>query len=323
MKQKTLRLVLGIEAIICIAMAFMRYALAESATSIMAFPFAQIAALLRQLSLSGSVGNIISIILYIALSCIPLLVLLILRRRQHCIHPEDWLLVVLSAIHFVIMYYMINPGLVVLGSFGMSTVSPYSGALFGNIFYSVLVGYVVLRVLRSIYTADTGKTQKYLKCLLGIMNILFVYNVFGAHFAVLLASFEGLPDLVAFGQNPAINYVLIIFTYVLRALPYVLDIAVIFAAMALLDELDADRYSQQAVQSADRLALLCKRVLIIIVLLNVAYSIFILCFMKSLLSIYSTVQIPILSIALVLAALLLAQYIRENKKLKDDNDMFI
>ena len=46
-------------------------------------------------------------------------------------------------------------------------------------------------------------------------------------------------------------------------------------------------------------------------------------FMKTLLVVNGSVQIPILSMAFVLAALLLAQYIKENKQLKDDNDMFI
>jgi hypothetical protein len=36
-----------------------------------------------------------------------------------------------------------------------------------------------------------------------------------------------------------------------------------------------------------------------------------------------TVQIPVLTIAFVLAVLLLSRFIAENKRLKDDNDMFI
>lgn len=324
MKQKTLRTILVLEALFCIVMAFMRSALAENATSIMAFPFGQIATLLRSLSLSGSVGNIAAIILYVALSLIPLLVLLILRRRQHGIHPEDWLLLVLSVLHFVIMYYMINPGLLTMGRFSTSHASAYSGALLANIFYSVLIGYVVLRVLRSFSTADTGKAQKYLKWLLGIGNMLFVYSIFGAYFMTLLSSFDAIRSIgVGFEQNAGINYLFMVLTYVANVLPYAFDIAVVFAAMTLLDELDTDRYSELSVQAADRLAQLCKLSLIVIALSNVAYSLFLLCFMQSLTSIYSSVQIPILSIALVLAALLLAQYIRENKKLKDDNDMFI
>ena len=35
------------------------------------------------------------------------------------------------------------------------------------------------------------------------------------------------------------------------------------------------------------------------------------------------VQFPLLSMAFVLGALLLAQFIRENKQLKDDNDLFV
>jgi hypothetical protein len=37
----------------------------------------------------------------------------------------------------------------------------------------------------------------------------------------------------------------------------------------------------------------------------------------------SSLQIPVLSIAFVLATLLMARFIGENKQLKDDYDMFI
>ncbi len=322
MKHKTLCLILGLEAIICIVLAFLGSALPFAYTSIMAFPFEQLGQLLRHLSLSGGIDNVISIILYIALGLIPLLVLLLLYRRKR-LHAEDSLLAVLSAQHFIILYLMINPGLLPthLGAYsGMG----FGSALLGNIYYSVLVGYVVLRMLRSFSAADTGRTQKYLSRLLCAVNILFVYLAFGAHFNGLLSSFEALRagNTGSLRELGATGFFLVL-QYVVNALPYILDVIVLLGAMTLLLELGNDRYSEQSVQAAERLARLCRRTLVIIVLSNVAFNLLQLAFVKSLAVVNSSVQIPILSITLVLAALLLAQYIRENKRLKDDNDMFI
>lgn len=56
---------------------------------------------------------------------------------------------------------------------------------------------------------------------------------------------------------------------------------------------------------------------------NVGFNLLQLLIADRLRVINGTVQIPLLSIVLVMAALLAAQFVKDGKELKDDNDMFI
>jgi hypothetical protein len=322
MKRKVFIVFLVCEAVLCMLLYFVRETLPRVFTTLMAFPFEQIALGLRTLSLSGDTGNIIAIVLYSALCLIPVAVLLLSGRKRN-LHPEDILLVILSAVLFAVVYLMINPGMI----------SPYLGstdrhrvgkAILGSMVYSVLLGYVILRVLRFFSDADIGRLQKYLSALLSVLNVLFIYLAFGACLGSLMDSLDGLrAGNTGNEQHLGMSYIFLVLQYMVNALPYILNVLVVFASLNLLKELSTDRYCEAAVTAARKLSHLCKTVLAITVVSNISYNLLQLVFIKRLLMVNSSVQIPLLSIAFVLAALLLAQYIKENKQLKDDNDMFI
>ena len=84
-----------------------------------------------------------------------------------------------------------------------------------------------------------------------------------------------------------------------------------------------NRHSDQVVAAAEKLSKLAAGSLILITALNGAFNLVQLIFAKSIRSINSVVPIPLFSIAFVLAAVILSQYIKENKQLQEDNDMFI
>lgn len=318
MKKKAFIFFLACEAVLCILLSFFQEILPGVFTSVMAFPFEQIALGLRILSLSGSAGNAAAIVLYVAVCLIPAALLLVLRRKRGLV-PEDALLVLLSGVLFAVIYLMINPGMIPY------PVGPDAGRGFlGAIAWSVIAGYVLLRVLRLFFAADVPRLQKYMAALLHGLNILFVYLAFGSAFGELLNSFETLrAGNVGNEHTLGGSYVFLVLQYLVDALPYVLDILAVFSGIRLLTELRADRYSQASVDAAHRLSRICGLALTIIVISNMGFNLLQLVFMKSLRVLSSTVQIPVLSVAFLLATLLLAQYIRENKQLKDDNDMFI
>ncbi len=322
MKRKTFYIILVCEAALCILLYLAREALPQVFTTLIAFPFEQIGILLRILSLSGFLGNAISIVLYLAICLIPAFVLLLLRKRR-TLYAEDTLLAILSAVLFVVIYLMINSGLLDTRIAGSEALS-IGKALLGGIAYSILIGYILLRILRQIYAADTYRLQKYLVVLLYIVNILLVYVAFGAQFGILLDSFDSLrAGNIGNEQNLGISYIFLVLEYLINMLPYLLVILVVFHGQELLGELSIDRYSEPSVTAAEKLSRICGLALIITVISNISFNLLQLVFFKKLLVVNGSVQIPLLSITFVLAAFLLAQYIRENKQLKDDNDMFI
>ena len=335
--------VLAAEAVVCVVLYMTQMSFAGVFPTVMAFPFEQIGFGLRALSLSGGPGNVAAIAVYVAFCLLPAAVLLALRkRRKFC--GEDWLLALLCAVLFAVMYLMVNPGLIGVplggaagsagwaGATGMSGAAGIAGtagtaigkAMLGGLVYSILCGYFVLRLLRLFFFSTNVKLAGYMAVFLCLLNVLFVYLVFGACFGALLDSVRSLQAGNIGNENLlGASYVFLGLQFVVDALPYVLDVVIAFAAIRLLDELRADRYSAGAVAAVGRVSQLCAAALTTIVLSNIGFNLLQFLFSKSVMFINVSVDIPVLSIAFVLAALLLTRFVTDNKRLKDDNDMFI
>lgn len=329
MKRKVIHTLLGLEAALCLLVILARaillrgYAIGEmlprTFSTLMAFPFQQLGLGLRTLSLAGKNGNLLAIIIYTAFCLVPAVVLFLMRRRRR-LYPEGALLAALSIVLFIVLYFAINPGLMPPSVAIMAS----STALLGSVAYSVLSAYIVLRVLRSFFAARTSqKLQEYLSILLYILNALFVFMVFGAYFSNLVDSFAALRAANTDGLGLGASYLFLFLQYVVNALPYALNILVVFAVLDLLQAQTADSYSAGAVMAAEKLSRLCGLTLVAGVVSNLAFNLLQLLFLKTLRVVNSVVQVPLFSIIFVLATLLLAQYIKESKQIKEDNSMFI
>lgn len=322
MKRKTMLVILAFEAIACVLLYFGRGALPGVFTAAMSFPFEQIGLGLRFLSLSGGWVNGLAVALYCALCLLPLVVLLLIKKRRK-LRAEDGMLAVLSVCLFATLYLMINPGL--MGKFLGSAAGQGTGkAILGSVVYSVLVGYAVMRGLRLFREAETARLQKYLALLLFALSMVFVYMAFGGCFGNMMdAIWELRAANVGNEHALGLSYGFLVLQCLANALPYGLDVMVALWAIALLGELSANRYSDASVAAAGWLSRLCAAALIIIVMVNVGFNLLQLLFLRGLMVIHTSVEIPLLSMIFVLVTLLLAQYVKENKRLKDDNDMFI
>ncbi|MDR3270202.1 MAG: hypothetical protein LBT32_01620 [Peptococcaceae bacterium] len=322
MKRNVLMGLLGIEALLCVVLSILQASLTSVFSSVLAFPFEQIAGGLRWLSLSGGVGNAVAVLLYIAVSLLPVAALLVLWYKRER-RAENGLLALLSAVLFAVMYLMINPGLIDTpagGTMGQSV----GKAILGGMIYSVLCGYLVLRVLRLFVVGEADQLVRYLSVMLSLLNVFFVYAVFGAGLDSLLQALASLRiGNVGHEQLLGASYLFLILRFMADALPNVLDVWVVFAALRLLREMRSDRYSAGTVGAAERMSRLCVAALTVTVLSNIGFNLLQLLFVKSLMVVNSSVQIPLFSITFVLAALLLTRFAAENKRLKDDNDRFI
>lgn len=322
MKHKSFYIILACEAIVCAALSLAGKFLPKAFSAVMAFPFEQIGALLRKLSLSGSLGNLVSVVIYSAICLVPVVILLLLRKKRR-LYFEDALLAVLSAVLFAVIYYMINPGL--LGGYLGSTLGYSAGkALLGLIVYSVIVCYILIRVMRLFFSADAGRLQKYLMILLYAINIFIIFLVFGAQFSDLLDSFARLRQSNSGNEHTlGISYVFLVLGYFANAISSIMIIPVVISGQNLLFELSADRYSENTVISAEKLSRTCRTAIVLSILSNLGNNLLQLAFIRKLSVTNSTIKVPVFSIVFLLAALLFAQYIRESRQLKEDNDMII
>ena len=176
MKKINLNILLLMEAVLCLLFVGLRLASPDFFSSVMAFPFEQIGTGLRALSLSGAVGNAFAIFLYVLFSAIPLF-FWVRRSRNHTRTPEDHLLLLMSILLFLIIYWMVNPAFI---PHNASAPTGTSGnnmdkALLGICFYSCLAAYLILRFLRLAFAADRATCHRYL---IGLLHGLVFYFVF-------------------------------------------------------------------------------------------------------------------------------------------------
>lgn len=321
MKNKVWYAVLGAEAVLFTVLYIFQVSFSGAFSELMAFPFQQLGMGLRALSLSGAAGNIFAIMIYASISLAPLTVLL-RRGLKKRLFGGDALLVLLSALLFAVLYLMVNPGDIKTfgGAAGITAVK----VVLGGTVYSVICGYIVLRVLRLFFKSGTEALQKYLGVMMFVLNILFIYAIFGACLGGLLDSVKALQ---AGNQGNELllgtSYVFLALQYVVNVIPYIMDIVVVFFAGRLLSELQTDRYSEASVASADRLSRICKISLVVTILSQIFFNSLQLLFSARLMVMNSQIQLPVLSVLFVLAVLLLSRYLAESKRLKDENDMFV
>lgn len=326
MRQRKLILALCAEAVACLAAAVLLGLRPEEGgwlAGLMAFPYAQLGQGLRWLSLSGGAGNALAIALYVLISLLPLGGLALLWRRGQKRRPGDALLAVLSALLFWVLYLMVNPDL--LGSWLNPAAQGVVGqALLGGACDSVLAAWLVLRALGRFREADRSGLQRCLGWLLALVAVCFVAVAFAGGASGLMDSLSGLRAGNRGNEHLlGLSYGFLVLGWVVDSLPYVLDVLVVLLARQLLEELERDRYSQAAVAAAERLSRGCVWALGISLVSNLALQLAQLLWARWLFTLDTQVQFPLLSMAFVLGALLLAQFIRENKQLKDDNDLFV
>lgn len=324
MKRRLLYILLALEAALFIAFSLAKISPGGAFSAAMAFPFEQIGMGLRLLSLTGKLGNSLALSLYAVFCFLPLLFLLMARSKRK-LHIEDALLALLSAALFVSLYLMINPAYIgnMFGGIGETGLT-IGKAVLGGTLWSILFGYLILRVLRLSFESGTEKLQGYVSAGLFILIFLFVWAVFGVCFGEMLNSFSTLQAGNTGNESGlGTTYVFLVLRFIVDALPYVLDAITVFLALDLLAAMRADRYSEQTEALALRLSRWCIKALAAVVASAVSLNLLQLIFARSLRIIDSELSIPVVSVLFVLAVLLFARLVSENRRLKGDNDLFI
>lgn len=322
MKNKTFILILFMEAMVCliVALAFPSHN-GSSYLAIAQFPFAQLGLLLRALSLSGVLGNVIAFVLYAALCALPLL-FIALHAKKQTLKVEDWLLVIMSGFAFYMMYMMINPGY--LAQIRCYINEDMGKAVLGSAFYSLLIGYLVVKLLRKSSHSGTDTLLKILRLLFAITAVILVFSISYIGIAEVKTK---LAAIQSGNTNPSVmlgftNF-FVILRYMLTQLPVFMELVIFILAMRLCDHLREDRYGENAVNEATKLASFCKKTVAIILLCTITLNLAQILFAGLLVSVDFLTTLPLDSIIVALVALLLTRFFTASRELAKDNQMFI
>lgn len=272
-----------------------------------AFPMAQMGSLLRQLSMSGAVGNFVAWILYFAVGLLPLL-WLGWRGYRKCTQPEDCLLVLLSGVLFGVLYAMINPGTLV-GLLG-NTAGVGGKALVSMSVWSVLCCYLVLRLRRAALEEEGDLLRRWLPRLVKVLMAVFVLDIMALELPVCLQT------LSSYNLFPLV-------TCIAACLPNALGLYTAQGALELLDSMEEGRYSDAAVAAAQKLTQRCAQALAVTAITELCYNLLQILCASALTAVDVTVNLPLGSLLFFLAVMLLARMIGHSRELQQDNDLFI
>ena len=322
MKRKGLYILLGTEVVLLCMLYLMADLTPAFISDVMAVPFEQIGLGLRWLSLCAGAANGLAMALWAGISLLPLVPVLKSWQEKEK-RAEHVTLIVLSAMLFAVLYYMINPGLL-YGLLPEQVLSAVSGgaeevmsvmkATLGAAVWSVIVCYVVFRLLRLFNSGEKEQLLRYMHKLLFALCILFVG-------AMVVSAMEVIVGLKT--AQSASDGVMIVVRAVVSALPYAMDILVILSAQNLLEEVLTDNISERVTIAAHRLSRICCVTLAAVTASGAGLNILQLTLSQIIYDINIHVEIPFMSLAFVLTALLFARLIEENRKLTEENEMFI
>lgn len=281
---------------------------------VLALPFTLIGSGLRALSLSGALGNVAAIILYVLVCLFPMA--FVLKRKWN---REDWLLPLTSVLMFYVMYLMINPGLM-----PVSMGSDVGKLIYASAVYSVLVSWGLLKLLRASETVRQEQIYRALRIFLLICAGECILVGFGVGFWDLRASIAEIKaENTMYGLNLMPTYIFELLIFTASAVEYGLDAVVMLWGVKLLRELEQDAYSESCCEVAEKISKLCKWVLMTITLMNLGLNLGQVIFAARLHNVDATLYIPVFSMALVFGTLALTRLLSQGRALKEDNDLFI
>jgi hypothetical protein len=279
----------------------------------LALPFVAAGWCLRTLSLSGGAGNVISIILYAMICAVPLGFWWRSRRRT-----EDALLVLLSGVLAVVLYYMINPNLrqsVMQNEVGDAV---YAGAV-----WSTLMTWGVLKLL---YTGAWNREKnvyRALRIFLLLCAASCLVDCFGTGTARIVHNLRLRQAVNGSLDYTGLDMAFLMLTYLAAAVEKGLCAWVLYRGVGLLRELEEDPFGAGCVAAAERVSGSCRDCLTVMSLTALALNIAQILLAPLLRNISVSVSIPVLGMAVCFALLSVTRLLVRGKELKDDNDLFV
>ncbi len=285
----------------------------SGAFGLLVLPFTAVGWLLRTLSLWGAVGNGAAIVLYALLCAVPLVFWWRSSRRA-----EDWLLVLLSGVLALVLYYMVNPDL--RHSHWQNQAGDVAYAL---PVWSTLIAWGVLRL---VVTGQTLERNIYraLRIFLLLCAAGCLMDALGTELKNLLWYLNHYSDVqYAYTPGRGATVSILFLRYMARAVEGILTALVLYKGTALLDALEADPFSGACVEAAEAVSRRCRSALAVITLSSLALNVGQLLLNDLLMNIQMELQLPVLGMAVCFALLSVTRLLVLGKALKDDNDLFV
>lgn len=293
------------------------YSLGESLLMFaVSFPFLPIGKLLTELSEIGTVGNGFSFAVLALISSVPLIpVLKTYKSREKRI--RNFILILMCPLTAIVLTVFSSTAFLaeILPVVSDDLINNVK-AVFGAAVWSGTVSVLLIELVGKIKKSNGIDILKLTKTVSLIMSVFLV----GVISVFEVGEFFSKIDM---GIGLAEGYISVL-QLIKNSLHYILDIAVISSGLSLVDSIIENKSSDEIGYFAHRLSKRCVTSLAVIITASFIYN-----FIQIMLSpvvfseIFVKIDIPVFSICFVLMILLISKLVTENKKLKEDNDLFI
>lgn len=340
--------VYAVEAVVCLLVSMMFFR-ADAGNSVdtgditdtwnlLAFPWAQIGMMLRRLSMSGAAGNVLAWILYILISLIPAALWMGTRHRKRAekagisdmnressaAGKADIFLPVFSLMVFGLLYLAVNPAYLfrLTGASAAQTTSSVLMASCALAVDSLLILYLVVRLLRSWKTMESRKLIRNLRYFFYLFGFLMVILVFAGGPADFISALQKVQE----GNTAdvgAVTRFLVAMKTLAACLPDVTQLLLSVLAVSLLGAMEEDIYGEKTVQNAEVLAVVCGISLVVNLSFLVCCNVLNLMFQSGSSDSSFTAGIPLGYIGFSLILTLIARSLSSGRDLKKDHDLFI
>lgn len=321
-KKNKKNLLLIVEAFICIGLCIFGGSNFNLTNELLSFPFKQISLTLRRLSMLNGVGNVFSWILFILICSTPIIVGLIKWVRKSFV-IEEILLIVISIVLTPAIYYMINSESIVSDM----VINPSREQLtwiLAAIIYSVVVSYVLIKIVRCFIKAEKQDLKKYLNHMLFIINVILIIGIFGISLEQLVNKLASYKDMnYVLKEDITVTYTLMIMNYVIDVVFNLMVIGIIILVQGFIDKINIENITDDVVNRVKLVSKCCVVTIIIYAILTICYNILQLVYIKELFAVNGVVSFPFGIVVAMLVIMLLIQLVLDAKYIKEENDMFI
>ena len=315
MKRKTLILLLAAEAVLIAVLALMTKLFPLLFTSVLSFPMEQISAGAKALSGTGAVGNGLAMALIAGISLIPAVFALRYPRGKETL-AERITLFVLCAVLLLAFRGMVIPTAFRPGvPESARSLLAIDRAVLSLTVWSVLILFIVLRLIRLFRAGNREQLFRYLRILVIVLCFYFT-----AQFAFALVT--GILSPVAGGAPTTADILVHIVRLAADLIPLLFDITVLLFMLSLL-EIASTEEQEGLADSANRLTGLSCIALAVTTGLCALKHVIQLPFLADITDVSANVDIPVVSIIFVVVILLFSRLLIENKRLREDNSLII
>ncbi len=320
--RKISNLLLVLEAIICIILSVLLRSQGDTVMNIVSFPFKQIGKFVRELSLQGGVFNVLAWTLYIGICVIPIIVMLVLIiKRKFAI--EDTLLTVLSVTMFVAMYNIIN-NKYIMESIIVDLDKDFVISLLGILIYSVIGGYLIIKVTKVFRKANSNKAKTFLNCILTFINMLLIYSTFYQGLSELLNKYDNLVEMEELMEYEVlISKVFVVGEFSFRVILELILVAIIIYIQNIVHRLDISNLTDDVSEKIKKVSCCCELLIIARAIFYIVFNILQFIFINKLCYINEIITLPIYELLLMLVFVVFAKFITDVKSVKEENDMFV